>query len=45
MLSTVIGDPSVDVKTADYERYTTDYLLEKGMSQDNIDSLKSLFKK
>ncbi|MBQ7995977.1 MAG: tyrosine-protein phosphatase [Bacilli bacterium] len=45
MLSTVIGDPSVDIKTADYERYTTDYLLEKGMSRDNIDSLKSILKK
>lgn len=45
MLKTVIGDDSVDIKTADYEEYCERYLVSKGMLQEEVSALKSKLKK
>ena len=40
MLRTIINDDSVDIKTANYGEYCTNYLLSKGMEADKINLLK-----
>lgn len=41
MLRTIINDESVDIKTADYNYYCEKYLIEKGLSSDEITLLKA----
>ncbi len=41
MLITVVGDDSVDIKTADLSVYARNYLLNAGMTEEQIDTLVS----
>ena len=42
IVKTMVGDESVDHKTADLSGYANQYLLDGGMTQDEIDSLKKI---
>jgi len=39
MLKTIINDDNVDIKTADYGYYSKRYLMSKGMSEEDINTL------
>ena len=41
MLKTIVNDDSVDITKADYSKYCNQYLLDKGLSQNEINELKA----
>ena len=43
MIQSVVGDDSVDITTADLSSYAKEYLMEGGMSEEQIEAFKNIF--